>query len=70
MPRQTYSRSTIAEQMSYRRLRQAPAALGCFIKVGPQRDSGQRMVCMRPGCSVDIRRATVVLTAEDLRETV
>ena len=42
-------------------------ALGSFIKVGPQRASGQRMVCMRPGCSVDPRRATVVLKADDLR---
>jgi hypothetical protein len=70
MLRQTFSRLTIAEQLSPRRLRQAPAALGCFIKVGPQSASGQRMVCMRPGYSVNIRRATVVLTAEDLRETV
>lgn len=43
-------------------------ALGCFIRVGPQRASGQRMVCMRPGCSVDIRRATVIFTEQDLRE--
>ena len=49
-------------------LRGSVTALGSFIKVGPQRASGQRMVCMRPGCSVDIRRATVVLTAQDLRE--
>jgi fumarate hydratase subunit alpha len=49
-------------------LRGSVTALGCFIKVGPQRASGQRMVCMCPGCSVDIRRATVVLTAQDLRE--
>jgi fumarate hydratase subunit alpha len=49
-------------------LKGSVTALGCFIKVGPQRASGQRMVCMRPGCSVDIRRATVVLTAQDLRE--
>ncbi len=50
-------------------LRGSVTALGCFIKVGPQRASGQRMVWMHPGCSVDIRRATVVLTAQDLRET-
>lgn len=49
-------------------LRGSVTALGSFIKVGPQRASGQRMVCMRPGCSVDVRRATVVLTAHDLRE--
>lgn len=41
-------------------------ALGSFIKVGPQRASGQRMVCMRPGCSVDPRRGTAVLKAEEL----
>jgi fumarate hydratase subunit alpha len=41
-------------------------ALGSFIKVGPQRASGQRMVCMRPGCSVDVRRGTAVLTAREL----
>lgn len=34
----------------------------------PQQASGQRMVCMRPGCSVDVRRGTVVLTARDLVE--
>jgi hypothetical protein len=70
MPRQIFSRLTIAEKVSYQRLRQVPSALGCFIKVGPQRASGQRMVCMCPGCSVDIRRATVVLTDQDLREKV
>ena len=49
-------------------LRGSVTALGSFIKVGPQRASGQRMVCMRPGCSVDVRRGTVVLTAGDLVE--
>ena len=47
-------------------LRGSVTALGSFIKVGPQRASGQRMVCMRPGCSVDVRRGTAVLTAADL----
>lgn len=51
-------------------LKGSVTALGSFIKVGPQRASGQRMVCMRPGCSVDIRRATVVFTAQDLRGVV
>ena len=48
-------------------LKGSVTALGCFIRVGPQRASGQRMVCMRPGCSVDVRRATVVLKARDLK---
>lgn len=34
----------------------------------PQRASCQCMVCMRPGCSVEVRRGTVVLTARDLVE--
>ncbi len=37
-------------------------ALGCFIQVGPQRASGVRIVCMRPGCCFDPRRATVELS--------
>ncbi len=47
-------------------LRGSVTALGSFLKVGPQRASGQRMVCMRPGCSVDPRRATVVLKASEV----
>jgi fumarate hydratase subunit alpha len=47
-------------------LRGAVTALGSFIRVGPQRASGQRMVCMRPGCSVDVRRATVIVKAREL----
>ncbi len=47
-------------------LRGTVTALGCFIRVGPQRASGQRMVCMRPGCSVDVRRATVTMRAREL----
>lgn len=34
-------------------------ALGSFIKIGPQRASGVRIVCMRPGCCFDPRRATI-----------
>lgn len=34
-------------------------ALGAFIKIGPQRASGVRIACMRPGCCFDPRRATV-----------
>lgn len=47
-------------------LKGSVTALGSFIRVGPQRASGQRMVCMRPGCSVDVRRATVVMKAREL----
>lgn len=36
-------------------------ALGSFIKVGPQRASGVRIVCMRPGCCFDPRRATILI---------
>lgn len=36
-------------------------ALGSFIKIGPQRASGVRIVCMRPGCCFDPRRATVFI---------
>jgi len=36
-------------------------ALGSFIKVGPQRASGVRIACMRPGCCFDPRRATFLI---------
>jgi len=36
-------------------------ALGSFIKIGQQRASGVRIVCMRPGCCFDPRRATVLI---------
>lgn len=36
-------------------------ALGTFIKIGPQRASGVRIVSMRVGCCFDPRRATVTL---------
>ncbi len=48
-------------------LRGSVTALGSFIKVGPQRASGLRMVCMRPGCAVDPRRGKAVLRASDLQ---
>jgi fumarate hydratase subunit alpha len=41
-------------------------ALGSFVRVGPARASGVRVVCMRPSCAVDPRRATFVLTAREL----
>jgi fumarate hydratase subunit alpha len=43
-------------------------ALGSFVRVGPARASGIRVVCMRPSCAVDPRRATFVLSASDLQE--
>ena len=36
-------------------------ALGAFLKVGPLRASGVRIVTMRPCCCVEPRKATVVL---------
>ena len=38
-----------------------PTVLATFIRVGPQRASGVRIVCLRPGCCMDPRRATAVL---------
>ena len=37
-------------------------ALGSFIKVGPQRASGVRIVSVRPCCCFEPRRSTVVLS--------
>lgn len=36
-------------------------ALASFVKVGPQRASGVRIVCLRVGCCFDPRRATVTI---------
>jgi fumarate hydratase subunit alpha len=36
--------------------------LGTFIKIGPLRASGVRIVCMRPCCCVEPRKATVILS--------
>lgn len=36
-------------------------ALGTFIKIGPLRASGVRIVSMRPGCCLEPRKAAVVL---------
>ena len=36
--------------------------LGTFIKIGPLRASGVRIVSMRPCCCVEPRKATVVLS--------
>lgn len=38
-------------------------ALGAFIKVGPARASGVRIVSIRPCCCVEPRKATIVLNA-------
>jgi fumarate hydratase subunit alpha len=39
-------------------------ALGSFVKIGPARASGVRIVSLRLGCCFDPRRATVVLKEE------
>jgi fumarate hydratase subunit alpha len=36
-------------------------ALGTFIKIGPMRASGTRIVSMRPGCCFEPRKASVIL---------
>lgn len=36
-------------------------ALGTFIKIGPQRASGVRIVSMRPCCGIEPRKAFVEL---------
>lgn len=36
-------------------------ALGTFIKIGPQRASGVRIVCMRPCCGIEPRKSTIEL---------
>ena len=40
-------------------------ALGTFIKVGPQRASGVRVVSLRVGCCFDPRKATYQWSAQD-----
>jgi len=37
-------------------------ALGTFIKIGPQRASGVRIVSMRPCCGIEPRKASVILS--------
>lgn len=41
------------------------SVLATFLKVGPQRASGVRVVCMRPSCCFEPRIASVVLSGED-----
>ena len=42
-------------------------ALGSMVKVGPQRASGVRIVCIRPCCCVEPRKASIYLS-QDLLE--
>lgn len=42
-------------------------ALGSFIRVGPQRASGVRIVCLRPCCCVEPRRSSLYLSSEFLK---
>ncbi|MCB2188281.1 MAG: fumarate hydratase [Deltaproteobacteria bacterium] len=41
--------------------------LATFLQIGPQRASGVRIVCLRPGCCFEPRRATVRLGPEGWR---
>lgn len=41
-------------------------ALGTLIKVGPQRASGVRIICMRPCCCMEPRKASIHLPSEIL----
>ncbi len=45
----------------------AVTALGSMVKIGPQRASGVRIVCLRPCCCVEPRKASIHLT-QDLME--
>ncbi|NLD94481.1 MAG: fumarate hydratase, partial [Fibrobacter sp.] len=37
------------------------SVLATFMKIGPQRASGVRVVCLRPCCCFEPRRASVLL---------
>ncbi|MDD3753982.1 MAG: fumarate hydratase [Methanobacterium sp.] len=37
-------------------------ALGSMVKIGPQRASGVRIICMRPCCCVEPRKASIYLS--------
>lgn len=41
-------------------------ALGSFVKIGPQRASGVRILSMRPCCCVEPRRSSVFLHSDNL----
>jgi fumarate hydratase subunit alpha len=47
-------------------LRGSVTALGSMVKVGPQRASGVRIVCMRPCCWVEPRKASIYLSKDVL----
>ena len=67
----TYDKQSELEQQITRRVNEAhvgalglggdTTVLATFMKVGPQRASGVRIVCVRPCCCVEPRIATVVL---------
>lgn len=67
----TYEKQSAMEQEITRRINEAGAGplglggkhtvLATFMKVGPQRASGVRIVCMRPCCCFEPRIATVEL---------
>nr|WP_319374207.1 fumarate hydratase [uncultured Methanobacterium sp.] len=41
-------------------------ALGAMVKIGPQRASGVRIVCMRPCCCVEPRKSSIYLSQNAL----
>ena len=41
-------------------------ALGAMVKIGPQRASGVRIVCMRPCCCVEPRKSSIYLSQDAL----
>lgn len=43
------------------------SVLATFLKVGPQRSSGVRIVCVRPCCSIEPRKATVLLNDKGIK---
>ena len=50
-----------AQQVGPLGLGGSTTALGSFIKIGPARASGVRIVSIRPCCCVEPRKATTVL---------
>ena len=41
-------------------------ALGSMVKIGPQRASGVRIVCMRPCCCVEPRKSSIYISQDVL----
>lgn len=66
-----YDRQSPMEQEITRRVNEADigplgihgktSVIATFVKVGPQRASGVRVVCLRPGCCFEPRIATAIL---------